>query len=94
MDDYEFNRLEAKEIKFIDNITKTHIIMFMVYSFALLVFMAIYMFVLTEDMATCENNPSKFCPSIYDSKGLVNKPNPNSAVQYGIGGTKPYSNKS
>jgi hypothetical protein len=92
MDDYQFNKVEAKEIKFIDRVTKTHIIVFMVYSLALLIFIAAYQFTLIDEIAQCENNPSRFCPAIYDSSGLVNKPNPNSAVQTGIGGTKPAKN--
>lgn len=92
MDDYQFNKVEAKEIQFIDRVTKTHIIVFIIYSLALLVFMAAYQFTLIGEIAQCENNPSRFCPAIYDSSGLVNKPNPNSAVQSGIVYTKPAMN--
>lgn len=82
MDDYQFNKVEAKEIEFIDKVTKGHIIVFMIYSIALMVILSLYQFSLSQEMASCENNPSKFCPSIYDSTGLVNKKNPNSATQF------------
>ena len=75
------NSIEEKEIRFIDKITKIHIIMFIIYSVVLIVYLSIYMFMLSGEMAMCENNPSRFCPVIHDSTGIVNKPNPNSAVQ-------------
>lgn len=73
--------IESNEVKFINKLTKIHIAGFIIYTTILIIYISVYQFSLVNEMATCENNPSKFCPSIYDSNGLVNKPNPNSAVQ-------------
>lgn len=64
----------------LDDITKYYAGAFIVFSLILTAIIGYYIFALSADMAQCENNPSRFCPKIYDSNGLINNKNPNSSI--------------
>ena len=69
-----------KEIKYIDDVIQFHGIFFMIYTAFTVGFLLYYIYTLSKEMAVCENNPSRFCPVIYDTTGIVNKPNPNADI--------------
>lgn len=73
---------EEIKIKIINFTIKMHIVMFLVYSCVLIAYISVHMFTLSDEMALCENNASRYCPLIYDSGGIVNNPNPNASVSY------------